>query len=69
MKFQALVLLCLVVAQVIYGFPTPNGENDYEDYEHSIGVTRCAHGYTYTSFGCEEIVTVEIEPTTMSWEW
>ena len=67
MKFLTLVLLCLVFTQVIYGFPTHNGENDYEDYEHSIGVTRCTHGYTYTSFGCVQLVTVEA--TTMSWEW
>ena len=68
MKFLTLVLLCLAFIQVIYGFPTQNGENDYEDYEHSIGGVRCAWGHTYTRNGCVEIVTVRIEPATMCWE-
>ena len=43
---------------------TSEEEEDYPDYEHSIGTVLCSEGSTMGTNGCEEIEIFEIEPFT-----
>ena len=64
MKYLLSVLLVLLLGtQIIFGMPTPAQENDYQDYEHSIGEVRCSAGFARAPNGrC--VTTVLIETTT-----
>ena len=54
-------IIMLLLIHAIVGKPTEE-EEDYPDYEHSIGIVLCSEGFTMGTNGCEEIEIVEIEP-------
>ena len=56
-------IVMLLLIHAIGGKPTEE-EEDYPDYEHSIGTVLCSEGFTMGTNGCEEIEIVEIEPFT-----
>ena len=56
-------IVMLLLIHAIVGKPTEE-EEDYPDYEHSIGTVPCSEGFTMGTNGCEEIEIVEIEPFT-----
>ena len=61
MKYLLSVLLVLLLGtQIIFGMPTPAQENDYQDYEHSIGEVRCSAGFARAPNGrCVQLIGIQ----------
>ena len=68
-------IVMLLLIHAIVGKPTEE-EEDYPDYEHSIGTVLCSEGFTMGTNGCEEIVEIEpftenllciFDPTSCNW--